>query len=190
MNYAYLHRNIRMLKNGFGRMTRKHTPSFVYSYKFVFVVRIFVPYSYFVDMNYTIKKITSAEEMLGSFDLIRELSPDVSPEAYKKMLEEMVPHNYFQVGVFDGKELLAVSGYWIATKIYSGKYLEIDNFVVAAKYRSKNIGKMLVDWMLEEARRQACKTVLLDAYVENFKAHRFYYRHGFIARGFHYIKHL
>jgi len=32
--------------------------------------------------------------------------------------------------------------------------------------------------------------MMLDAYVENFKAHRFYYRHGFHARGFHYLKRL
>ena len=32
--------------------------------------------------------------------------------------------------------------------------------------------------------------MMLDAYVENFKAHKFYYREGFIARGFHYLKKL
>jgi len=141
-------------------------------------------------MNYTIKKLSSVEEMLGSLGLIHELTPDVSPVDYSEMLQQMVPHNYFQVGVYEDEKLIAVSGYWIATKIYSGKYLEIDNFVVAAEYRSKNIGKMLLDWTLEEAKKLGCKTILLDAYVENFKAHRFYYRQGFIARGFHYIKRL
>ena len=128
--------------------------------------------------------------MSNSLLLIKELTPDVNAEDYKKMLQEMTPHNYFQVGVYEGEKLLAISGYWICTKIYCGKYLEIDNFVVDKEYRSKNIGKTLVDWMLNEAKKQGCKTVLLDAYVENFKAHKFYYQQGFIARGFHYLKRL
>jgi len=100
----------------------------------------------------------------------------------------MVPHNYHQVAVFEGKKAIAVSGYWLATKIYCGKYLEVDNLVVHTDHRSKNIGKILMDWMLNEARESNCQTILLDAYVENFKAHKFYYREGFIARGFHYLK--
>jgi len=139
-------------------------------------------------MDYTIKKLSAVEDMLGSLDLVRELTPDVSAQDYQKMLHEMVPHNYLQVAVYDKGKMIAVSGYWLATKIYCGKYLEIDNFVVDKEYRSKQIGKMLVDWMEDEAKKQGCRTVLLDAYVENFKAHRFYYRQGFIARGFHYIK--
>ena len=55
---------------------------------------------------------------------------------------------------------------------------------------SKGIGEALVKWMEAEARAQGCKLLMLDAYVENFKAHRFYYRQGFHARGFHYLKHL
>ncbi|HXB39206.1 MAG TPA: GNAT family N-acetyltransferase [Bacteroidia bacterium] len=141
-------------------------------------------------MNYKIKKLNTLEEMSDSLPLIKELTPNVNTEDYKQMLNEMIPHNYFQVGVYEAEKMVAVSGYWICTKIYCGKYLEIDNFVVDKEYRSKNIGKMLVDWMLDEAKKQSCKTVLLDAYVENFKAHKFYYREGFIARGFHYLKRL
>ncbi len=139
-------------------------------------------------MNYTIKKLTILDEMLGTLNLVKELTPDVLEADYKSMLLEMIPHNYLQVGVYEGKKLIAVSGYWICTKIYCGKYLEIDNFVVAKEYRSKNIGQMLVDWMLDEAKKRGCKVALLDAYVENFKAHKFYYKQGFIARGFHYLK--
>jgi GNAT superfamily N-acetyltransferase len=141
-------------------------------------------------MKYTIKKVETIKEMEAMLNLIKELTPDLTADSYQKMLVEMTPHNYFQVGVFDGEKAIAVSGYWLATKIYCGKYLEIDNLVVAKEYRSQNIGKLLVDWMLNFAKESDCQTVLLDAYVENFKAHKFYYREGFIARGFHYLKKL
>src|ERR1700739_2616936 len=141
-------------------------------------------------MKYVLKKLETIEEMEQMAGLIKELTPDLTMDSYKKMLVEMIPHNYFQVAVFDGEKAIAVSGYWLATKIYCGKYLEIDNFVVAKEYRSQSIGKLLINWMLNEAKESNCQTVLLDAYVENFKAHKFYYREGFIARGFHYLKRL
>ena len=139
---------------------------------------------------YTLKKVETVEEMLSSLPIIVQLSPGIQADDYKQMLMDMVPHNYRQVLVFDEDKPVGVSGYWIQTKLYCGKYLEIDNFVIDTEYRSKNIGKMMVDWMTEEARRQGCRSMLLDAYVENFKAHKFYYGQGFIARGFHYLKSL
>ena len=141
-------------------------------------------------MNYRFEKLETAEAMLQTLDLVKELTPDLTHDSYHKMLKEMVPHNYRQVAIFEENTLIGVTGYWLATKIYCGKYLEIDNLVVAKEYRSKSIGKLLVDWMLDEAKKSNCQTVLLDAYVENFKAHKFYYREGFIARGFHYLKKL
>jgi len=126
--------------------------------------------------------------MLPNYDLIRQLSPQLKADDYERLLQQMVPCNYCQATAWDGDSCVAVSGYWICTKLYSGKYMEIDNFVVGEGYRSKGIGKQLLDWMLEEARSNGCQTVMLDAYVENFNAHRFYYREGFIARGFHYLK--
>jgi GNAT superfamily N-acetyltransferase len=139
-------------------------------------------------MNLSIKKITTVEDMLPHYNLIVQLSPQLTFESYEALLKQMVPNNYFQAAAYDDETCIAVSGYWICTKLYSGKYIEIDNFIVDEGYRSKEVGKQLLKWMLEEGKLQGCKTAMLDAYVENFKAHRFYYKEGFVARGFHYLK--
>lgn len=141
-------------------------------------------------MSIIIKKLSTVEEMLPNYSLIKQLSPQLTEAAYRSMLPEMVPNNYSQVAAFEDGKCIGVSGYWICTKLYSGKYLEMDNFVIDEHSRSKGVGKLLLDWMLEEARSNGCRTAMLDAYVENFKAHHFYYREGFIARGFHYLKRL
>ncbi len=141
-------------------------------------------------MDITIKKLTTVDEMLLNYNLIAQLSPQLKEKDHQRLLTQMVPYNYYQAAAYDGDTCIAVSGYWICTKLYSGKYMEIDNFVVGEAYRSKGVGKLLLDWMINEAKENGCQTVMLDAYVENFKAHRFYYREGFIARGFHYLKRL
>jgi GNAT superfamily N-acetyltransferase len=136
------------------------------------------------------RKLSKLEEMLPHFSLIKQLTSSLTYDEYEEMLQQMIPHNYFQLAAYETGNCIAVSGYWIGTKLYSGKYLEIDNFVVDEQYRSAGIGKLMVDRLCEEAKASNCRVVMLDAYVENFKAHHFYYREGFIARGFHYLKFL
>lgn len=137
-----------------------------------------------------LRKLTTLEDMLSHFELVRQLTAALTHAEYKAWLAEMIPHNYALVAAFEGDSCLGLSGYWIGHKLYSGKYLEIDNFVVDEKARSAGVGAALLQWMEQEARAHGCRVLMLDAYVENFKAHRFYYRHGFHARGFHYLKHL
>lgn len=141
-------------------------------------------------MAITLRTLTTVEEMLPHWRLVVQLTADLSQEAYGALLREMVPHNYFQVAAFEGEACIGLSGYWIGHKLYSGKYLEIDNFIVDEAHRGKGVGERMLDRMAEEARRAGCHVLMLDAYVENFKAHRFYYRNGFHARGFHYLKRL
>jgi ribosomal protein S18 acetylase RimI-like enzyme len=135
-----------------------------------------------------IKILTQKSEMLPLFHLIQQLSPSVTAENYAIMLEEMIAKDYKMAAVFEEETCVGLSGFWIATKFYSGKYLEMDNVVVADGHRSKGIGKILCDFLLELAINENVKTIMLDAYLENHKAHAFYEREGFEKRGYHILK--
>lgn len=137
---------------------------------------------------YTLKELLSLNEMLSHISIIQQLQSSLTLEEYKTMLPEMLKNGYGQVAVFDNEKCIGISGYWIGTKLYSGKYLEMDNVVIDENYRSKGIGKLLCDWCINKAKENNCKKVMLDAYLENEKAHKFYEREGFIKRGYHFIK--
>ena len=126
--------------------------------------------------------------MFAQLPLLNQLSPDIKKKDYERMIKEMLIHGYRMVGVYDGKKCIGISGFWISTKLYCDKYLEADNVVIDKKYRSKGIGRMLMAWLEKEGKKNGCKMLMLDAYIENFSGHRFYYREGFIARGFHFLK--
>lgn len=140
--------------------------------------------------SYTFKELLSLNEMIEQFPIIQQLQPSLTLVAYKQMLPEMIPNGYSQVIVLDGIKCIGISGIWINTKLYSGKYLEMDNVVIDENYRSKGIGKLLCDWCINKAKETNCKKVMLDAYLENEKAHAFYEREGFSKRGYHFIKNL
>lgn len=126
--------------------------------------------------------------MTEQISIIHELVPNLSELEYLKMLNEMLPNGYGQVAVFENEKCIAISGFWINTKLYSNKYLEMDNVIVHPQYRSKGVGKILCDWCEKKAIENNCKRLMLDAYLENEKAHAFYEREGFRKRGYHFIK--
>lgn len=138
--------------------------------------------------EFTIKELTTLAEMEERFSLVKQLNPKLEKDSYSEMLNAMLKNGYRMIAAFKENECVGVSGFWIATKIYSGKYVELDNVITDENYRSKGIGKLLSDWIIEEAKKQRCKVAMLDAYVENYKGHRFYFREGFTVRGFHFIK--
>lgn len=139
-------------------------------------------------MQFIIKELTTISEMLAQLETMQFLYPNLSLEKYEKYLSQMLPHNYIQIGVFEGEECLGITGCWSATKLWTGKYLEIDNFVVNPNQRSKGIGKMLTDYIEQKAIDQDCSSIVLDAFTGNFAAHRFYYNQGYGPKGFHFVK--
>lgn len=141
-------------------------------------------------MVYNFQVLTQKAEMLPHYPLIRQLSPGVTAERYDFLLDDMLAHGYRMAAVFEEADCVGISGIWVATKIYSGRYLEMDNVVVAETHRSKGIGQLLTDFVISFAQSEGCKTIMLDAYLENEKAHVFYERAGFLKRGYHFIKKL
>lgn len=141
-------------------------------------------------MAYTITVYTQKEEMMPQWPLLRQLNPDVTEAWLDEVLDDMLAHGYRMVAVLDGTTVVGVSGIWTSTKIYSGKYLEMDNVVVAASHRSKGIGSLMTEYIIALALREGCRTMMLDAYMSNHKAHLFYERVGFERKGYHFVKDL
>lgn len=139
---------------------------------------------------YTIAELTTLPEMLAQYPLIRQLNPAMSEATYQSLLQQMLPNGYRMVGIFSGDICLGLSGFWINTKLYSGKYLEIDNFVIDAASRSQQLGKQLSEWLHALAMQEDCQTIMLDAYTSNHAAHKFYFREGFHIKSYHFYKSL
>jgi len=135
-----------------------------------------------------IKELTSLEEMLAQLETIKFLYPNMTIERYKSFLVDMIPKSYKQIAVFEEEVCVGLTGFWYGTKLWTGSYLEIDNFVVHPDHRTKGIGKQMTDYIEAKAKELKCTCIVLDAFTGNFQAHRFYYNQGYVPRGFHFIK--
>ena len=135
-----------------------------------------------------LKELTTTNEMLAEIEILKHLYPTFTIEKYQSYLEEMVPHNYKQLAIYDEGVCVALTGFWTGIKLWCGKYIEIDNFIVDPNHRSKGLGKMLTDYIDAKAIELGCTMTVLDAYTGNYTAHRFYYNQGFVPKGFHFLK--
>lgn len=139
--------------------------------------------------NVGIRALETAD-LAEAAPLLASLNPDTPPSLVAERLHRILdehPH-YRLVGAFTGGKLAGVAGGWIATKIWCGRYLEIDNLVVHENHRSSGIGSLLIRHLVDVAEEADCKVVVLDSYTSNHPSHRLYYRLGFEVWGYHFVK--
>lgn len=134
-----------------------------------------------------LRELTTKDEMLKNFEIILEMYPTITFEEYSTELDAMLPHNYGQVAVYDGETCAGLTGFWIGSKLWCGKYMELDNVVVCSKYRRRRIGEQLFQHMEQKAKDLGCTMLALDSYTDNFPSHKFFYTQDYVPRGFHFI---
>jgi GNAT superfamily N-acetyltransferase len=133
-------------------------------------------------------ELIKKEEMLHTLPLLNFLYPELTKERYSELLDEILATGLYKQLVVSYKEdLVGVCGFWMCTKVWSGKYLELDNFVVHKEYRSKGVGDLIVNYLREKGIKENCYMLALDSYTDNFSAHKFFMNSGFVPRGFHFI---
>lgn len=135
-------------------------------------------------------EITTKKEMLEQLEIIQHLYSDFTLEKYESLLDEMLPINYKQLIVKENEKTIGLAGFWIASKLWCGRYLELDNVIVHPNHRSKGIGKIMTDYLVQKAIGNDCTMAVLDAYTTNYAAQKFYINHGFVPKGFHFVKYL
>lgn len=135
-----------------------------------------------------IRILTQKVEMLAHLDIVKQLYPDFTVEKYGTLLDEMLKANYQQVIVTKNNKTIALTGVWIGTKLWSGKYIEIDSFVVDEDFRGQKIGDILIKEVHKIAEKEGVNQIVLDAFTTNFTAGKFYINHGFQPKGFHFVK--
>ncbi len=141
-------------------------------------------------MKLQVKELETKEQMLLHLSLMQQMYAHLDEENYGKMLDQMIPNNYGQIGVFLDEKCIGISGFWIHTKLWVGKILEMDNVLVDETHRGAGAGKLLSDFLTKKAKQENCQAMVLDAFVGNYKAHKFYYNQGFVAKGYHFVKRL
>ena len=141
--------------------------------------------------NKILIRIISDSEVFSIIPLLQKLGNyKVSETLLKDRLQEMTQQNYECLGIFEEEKLIGTCGLWFQTRHYAGRSLEMDHVIIDDAYRSHGIGKMMVKYISDYAKKKSCNWIELNSYVHNFPSHKFFYNQGFVAKGYHFVKEL
>lgn len=141
-------------------------------------------------MNYQFQ-IISNDELDQIIPLVYVLNEGkVSTELLKSRFNEMKNQNYECAVIYDGDDLVGVSGMWFCTRHYMGKSVELDHVYIKPEYRGNGLGKQFMAWIYNYVIGKGCNSVELNTYVHNYPSHKFYYNEGFEILGYHFLKKL
>ena len=136
-------------------------------------------------------RIIDPKEIFSIVAVLQKLGNYTVAEAViKERLQEMTQQNYECLGIFDEEKLIGTCGLWFQTRHYAGRSLEMDHVIIDDAYRGHGVGKMLVEFVSDYAKKKSCNWVELNSYVHNFPSHKFFYNQGFVAKGYHFVKEL
>lgn len=136
-------------------------------------------------------RIIEAKDILIILPLMQKLEDySISEEIGKERILEMATQNYECLGVYDSDTLIGICGLWFQTRHYAGRSIEVDHVIIEDSYRNFGIGRTLMEFVYEYARKKSCNWIELNTYVYNFLSHKFYYNQGFVAKGYYFVKEL
>jgi GNAT superfamily N-acetyltransferase len=120
--------------------------------------------------------------------LLGEIYPAVPQETLGDRFDVIENSGWRCAGVSVHGELIALSGFWVQTRFYCGRYLYVDHFVVTSARRLQQIGQRLLAFLHELAVAEGCELTCLDTFVTNTRAQDFWLREGYQWVGKHFTR--
>lgn len=137
----------------------------------------------------TINLAKTDQEIKRGFSVMRELRPHVANEDdFLARVKRQMAQGY-RLAILEAYGVpVACAGYRVTEMLHTGKMLYVDDLVTLPDERSKGYGDQLMDFLMEEARREKCDAFHLDSGTHRKDAHRFYFRRNMVITSFHFAQ--
>lgn len=137
----------------------------------------------------SVEKMETDSQVMATYQVMKQLRTQVVESEYlERVRRQEQTNNYHLAAVIEDSAVKCVAGYRISECLLFGSFLYVDDLVTDEAARSKNYGKQMMDWLVEEARRNGCSQIHLDSGVQRFAAHRFYLRERMDIICYHFSK--
>ncbi|KQN64104.1 MULTISPECIES: GNAT family N-acetyltransferase [unclassified Erwinia] len=137
--------------------------------------------------TYHFSLIDPERDRQASFTLMRELRPHLADaDTFAAQIVRQAGQGYRLLGAWQSEQLMGLAGYRLQENLLYGRFLYVDDLVVAAEARSQGVGGRLIDALREEAKQQNCAHLVLDTALGNALAQRFYFHQGLLSKGLHF----
>lgn len=136
-------------------------------------------------ITYKVAKVEDIKELCRLLNELftqeAEFMPDEASQeiALAKIISDESIGEIF-VALRDGEIVAMVNILYTLSTALGAKVAILEDMIVDKRYRGQDIGSSLMDFVLEYIKAKGCKRITLLSDSDNFKAHKFYEKHGFV----------
>ena len=133
------------------------------------------------------REIVDEQWLAKAEQVHRQLRPQLPPGYLEKMKRIFAEGGEMCIAVLDQRVVgLAVFREFENTHV--GRRFYVDDLVTDERQRSTGAGKQLVTYLEKLARDRGCPGLELESGTHRTRAHRFYFREGFVISSFSFRK--
>lgn len=143
-----------------------------------------------------IVRITDEERRIAEPDLLvlaeavhRQLRPDLPTDYVGRMRQIFAAGGEMCVAVID-EAVVGVAVFRSYENTHAGRRFYVDDLVTDESYRSSGVGHALLGFLERLARARGGDSIDLDSGTHRTRAHRFYFREGYVIPSFVFRKQL
>jgi GNAT superfamily N-acetyltransferase len=135
-----------------------------------------------------VQQALSPADTLKCRRAIQALRPRLTDEVYEEAVRQTLADNRMMVFVEEKGEAAAVAVFEYGYNLFRGRYIYIDDLSTLPEYRGQGYAGLLLDWILDYARRENYHEVHLDSGVSEARtdAHRLYLNKRFQVSSLHF----
>jgi len=135
--------------------------------------------------------LESPQDLRACLPLMRELRPHLKEEAdFVERVHRMRTDGYRLLAAMADGQAVALAGYRLQENLVYGRFLYVDDLVVAEGRRGERWGARLLQALDAAARDSGCARLVLDTGLGNALAQRFYFRAGLLTSAIRFSKSL
>jgi GNAT superfamily N-acetyltransferase len=134
----------------------------------------------------SVRLATSDADVQRCFRVMQQLRPHLKDHEFVDTVRRQEAGGFRLAFVEDAGAVQAVAGFRVMDNLFSGRILYVDDLVTDESARSRGYGKQLMDWLIERARGEGCRSLELDSGVHRFDAHRFYLTNRMVISSHHF----
>ena len=140
-----------------------------------------------IEENVSIIAARTDHQIIQTRGVMLQLRPGISVDAYLPTVRRMMESDGYRLAAVVEQDVVrAVAGYRYMEMLYCGKIMYVDDLNTDPQCRSKGYGKLLMDWLKNEAKVNGCVELHLDTGVHREQTHRFYFRERLTINCYHF----
>lgn len=126
------------------------------------------------------------QQIAKCFPVIHELRPHFTEETFLEQVQRQQKQGYHFLYHEHQDQVTSIAGYRYIEFLAWGKVLYLDDLATHSSARRNGYASKLLQFVIEEAKRNHCNELHLDSGYQRHDAHKFYLKHGLEIRCHHF----